>query len=673
MEAYGDAFAYYKKALAVAVGKKDSSNIAKVYNSMGTLRKDEGDLKSSLLFYEKASLNSINNSALRSLITLNKAKVFLEQEEFDLSFQYTHRAMMLLNLHLSNVLPESASINDYELVGNKIRLLEILKTRTSLWMKLHKKEKKQDYLENGLKLSLLSDQLLGIIRQQSAETQSKLFWQEQASEIYYNGVSAAFGLNNIAKAHYFMEKNKALLLQENMASDCRRSSAQLPDSVIGIEFQLKNNIAHLEATLAKDGNSNLDSLTDMLFQKKQEYSEFTNNLAASFPAYHAIKKPIQILGLKQINVEGNVLEYLLPPQGSDKKGYGFFSNGRDNLLFQLPKLTMLVEKLQAYRQFLSQPFQSKQDQIDFNILAFEKIQVLFKGEQITIIPDGALQNIPFEALISNQKENTYLMEACEIRYLYSLSFAQESMAVERRPKSNFAGFAPGNFGYDRLAPLEQTKNEIVNIRNVLDKGKIFTGSQASIANFKESSGQYRILHLATHADAQDSIAPWIAFADQKLSLFDLYTTKNQADIVVLSACNTSLGKIKEGEGILSLARGFFNSGAGSVLSSLWAVNDGSGSQIMTRFYKSLKDGKSKSQSLREAKLAYLNNQSGSLASPYYWASYVLIGDSTPLSSSHFSWWWLVFGLGLILLFLGMYKYYRKKVDNPEMLKVRYTE
>jgi len=94
---------------------------------------------------------------------------------------------------------------------------------------------------------------------------------------------------------------------------------------------------------------------------------------------------------------------------------------------------------------------------------------------------------------------------------------------------------------------------------------------------------------------------------------------------------------------------------------------------MTRFYKSLKDGKSKSQSLREAKLAYLNNQSGSLASPYYWASYVLIGDSTPLSSSHFSWWWLVFGLGLILLFLGMYKYYRKKVDNPEMLKVRYTE
>ena len=72
-------------------------------------------------------------------------------------------------------------------------------------------------------------------------------------------------------------------------------------------------------------------------------------------------------------------------------------------------------------------------------------------------------------------------------------------------------------------------------------------------------------------------------------------------IFVLSACNTSLGNIKEGEGVFSLARGFFYSGANSVVSSLWNVNDKSTSQIISSFYENLEKGKSKSSALRLAK------------------------------------------------------------------------
>ena len=90
-----------------------------------------------------------------------------------------------------------------------------------------------------------------------------------------------------------------------------------------------------------------------------------------------------------------------------------------------------------------------------------------------------------------------------------------------------------------------------------------------------------------------------------LKLHELYTYKNNADLVVLSACNTSLGEVAVGEGVLSLARGFFYSGANSVISSLWNVNDVATTSLMNNFYTNLKDNQTKAEALTNAKRKYL--------------------------------------------------------------------
>lgn len=138
------------------------------------------------------------------------------------------------------------------------------------------------------------------------------------------------------------------------------------------------------------------------------------------------------------------------------------------------------------------------------------------------------------------------------------------------------------------------------------------------------------MHLATHANASNETSPWIAFKNEKLYLNELYTIKNQAELVVLNACNSSLGKINNGEGIFSLARAFFYSGANSVVSSLWNVNDKSNTEITISFYNYLKEGKTKSAALRQAKLDYLTSHSLSESSPYYWSSLILIGDNSAI-------------------------------------------
>ncbi|MCF6359049.1 MAG: CHAT domain-containing protein, partial [Draconibacterium sp.] len=141
----------------------------------------------------------------------------------------------------------------------------------------------------------------------------------------------------------------------------------------------------------------------------------------------------------------------------------------------------------------------------------------------------------------------------------------------------------------------------------------------------------------------------LLFSDEELSSAEIYLIKNKANLVVLSACNTGSGQLKKGEGIMSLARGFFYAGCPSIIMSLWEVEDQSGTQIMGSFYKNLKKGKTKDESLRQAKLEYLEGANSRRAHPHYWLGYVCIGDNSPLYKSYDFYFFSL----LILLLIGI--------------------
>ena len=98
--------------------------------------------------------------------------------------------------------------------------------------------------------------------------------------------------------------------------------------------------------------------------------------------------------------------------------------------------------------------------------------------------------------------------------------------------------------------------------------------------------------------------------ETRIILDEIYATKNQADLVVLSACKTSQGSLKSGEGVMSMARGFFFSGTHTVVSSVWSINDKTTEALMVDFYKNLDKGFNKSEALHKAKLSYLQSNSG---------------------------------------------------------------
>jgi CHAT domain-containing protein len=124
-----------------------------------------------------------------------------------------------------------------------------------------------------------------------------------------------------------------------------------------------------------------------------------------------------------------------------------------------------------------------------------------------------------------------------------------------------------------------------------------------------------------------------------LRFTDILELKQHADLVVLSACDTGLVQLREAEGIIGLTRAFLYGGASSAVVSLWKVEDQSTGLLMQEFHRRLKAGQSKEEALREAKLKIMNTQillkaTGTqefLADPFFWASFILIGDRRPIN------------------------------------------
>jgi CHAT domain-containing protein len=129
--------------------------------------------------------------------------------------------------------------------------------------------------------------------------------------------------------------------------------------------------------------------------------------------------------------------------------------------------------------------------------------------------------------------------------------------------------------------------------------------------------------------------------DGFLHAYELYDTRLNAELAVLSACNTGSGRVVKGEGVLSLSRAFKYAGCPNIAMSLWKADDNATHEIMIHFFKGLRTGMGKTEALRDAQLAYLAEHTGPQAHPYYWATFVMIGDDSPLSglnSAGLPWW-----------------------------------
>ena len=289
--------------------------------------------------------------------------------------------------------------------------------------------------------------------------------------------------------------------------------------------------------------------------------------------------------------------------------------------------------------------------------AYQTLQLPAKSDykNLIIIPDGILTFMPFEALITQESTTTNFAKMHYLFDDYNIGYSNSaSQYLNTKPNLKHTKTVLGVFPVFEKTPYELSfsKTEMQSIKNDFD-GKYLENSEATFDNFKKNAANYSILHLSTHATSGDiETSSSIKFYDQEILYSELYNLKINPDLVVLSACETGLGKLYKSEGAMSVARGFQYAGAQNLLFSLWKVNDYTTSVFMDYFYTNIKKGLPYFEANAKAKRNFLNDKTISNAkkSPYYWSAFVYYGgiETTEKPTNYY-----FYILGLLIL-IGLF-------------------
>jgi CHAT domain-containing protein len=471
------------------------------------------------------------------------------------------------------------------------------------------------------------------------------------------------------KALEFAERGKALLLREALQDNLLRQGAGASDSAFQTlgtlrqrqAFFQKNLLLHPADSLAAGWRQSSDALLGQIAALERQ-------LRQRYPALSAENVPdTNPFSPKNLLETGEIaLEYCF--SGAYMELF-ILQKGAATQWQRLPNDSLLQDQIHAFLHFFQTPDAILNAPEAYLQRAFALGQALLPpaalqaATRLSIIPDGPLHWVPFEALLTRQapganlRNAAYLLRQQPLRYAWSLAVLAQQQQMRSQAEGYLLALAPGFAQGERgLAPLGASGEEWPT-RNAT----ALLAQSADLQHFNALAAGHRILHFSTHAfaDTAQGQAPRIELHDQPLWLPELYALALQADLVVLSACQTGLGQTQRGEGVMSLARAFAQAGAASVLSSLWSVNDRSTQRLLRHFYRQLGANAPVASALRDAKLAYLDDPQVGTATqtPYFWAGLVLVGDDRPVPPPH-GWPYWVFGVfaALLLLLLALLRF-----------------
>ena len=425
-----------------------------------------------------------------------------------------------------------------------------------------------------------------------------------------------------------------------------------------------------------------------LFEFNRQYEELINAFETHYPNYYDLKyntvtssvEDVQKFLTDNTDTESTLISYFL---GKDFL-YAFSVTPDSFFVTTTPRKGSLEVQIDSLREGITGRDYALYTK--FASLLYQQLVAPLadhlSGEQLIIIPHGVLSYVPFEALLTqpidqstdnrNYQTLPYLVNEYAISYTYSATLLLQTQQQELNPPSrDLLAFAPvfpdgipaaqhsGQFIKEVLAAdstltirygegaLPHTRDEVNSLKRLFDQqhnfiarflnsqSRTYVENQARESQLKkEDTANYRYVHLATHGYASADIPQLsrllftledsTASEDGLLHLSEIYNLKLNAELVVLSACETGLGQLAEGEGIIGLSRGFFYAGAQNLAVSLWRAPDEETKNLMVNFYSSMLSGQSKTRSLQLAK-ATMIDLSPEFAAPYYWAGFVLIG------------------------------------------------
>lgn len=659
LEMYDKALEYYQKVLTVRQNmySKNHPDLALAYNHIGNVFENKKDYNQAFLFYKKAIslLKKTANEEYYGIFYCNMGYLKQKQAEYDQAIKYYDIALN----HFGNIMNYTSIKKDkFNFSGNNVLIYDnaikssVMLKRFDKALFYSDKSRYQDLISSlAYQKVILSD----IITKNDLNTLEDLEGKLQQAQKLCMGIT--------------VDSNNLVANQENVLTENNDVSCQEEKT---FRTKLNDFIKYLDKKYPEfykkrySGGSTLNQLNKIVQKPelrnsaiieyfvgfnnlyvfvifngkvtviKEDYSQealekLVTNYTKTFRLLSlANSSDLMINILKKYDLKGsyNLYKILLEPAINQLKTYNGFNENTNliivphEILYYLPFESLITKEIAGLK-----------EKNDTALSEYEDLPYVLKDYNISYLPSLSILEFikPYKNLYSDKKENLLIVGNPDITY-----------TKENKPSLK------------KLGDLPYSEKEARLIKDILGtQAELIVGPMATEKTISSQIGQYNNYHFACHGILNDveplysgialSREPFISKDDLKsgydgvLYAYELLNKKIKANLVVLSACDSGLGKIVSGEGILGLTRAFLVSGTNSIIISLWKINDESSSLIMKEFYTQLnKDSSIKAyEALKNAKLALIktdnpNFSTGkykglSFSHPYFWAPFIYSG------------------------------------------------
>lgn len=488
---------------------------------------------------------------------------------------------------------------------------------------------------------------------------------EGGLEAYINMMDALLAAGKHEEAFNYGERARSRVFLDILGSKVQLSRAK--SGLLEEETTLNEHIAALKAMLAdKEGETQRESLRRELEQAERTYNALLSKVRKE-DKEQASLMTVEPLTLKEVqellDPETTLIEYFVTEPNilvwvvqKDKVQHVAVRLGKK-------KLSYLVKTLRETIFTLGEKEKFNEVSTSLYKHLIEPLLPHISGKELVLVPHDVLHYLPFQALYSPQ--GRYLIEEYSLSYLSSASLLQFTTAKRKAKGEKVLAFGNPDLG-DPSKNLRFAELEAKEIQRFYPKSTVLLKNEATEEKGKSLSSQHDILHFATHAELNedDPLSSAILLAkegkeDGRLEVKEVFGMNLNASLVVLSACETGLGKLSSGDELVGLTRAFIYAGTPSVVASLWKVEDSSTAALMGSFYRNLRT-MSKVEALRQAQLELIRGQGGSsdllarrgvggigklgeipkakpqspppvsasvpTSHPFFWAPFILVGD-----------------------------------------------
>lgn len=678
LEKLEEADKYFQMALNILTNLEGnySSEMAKVLHSRGYLLIDLKNYSAAAEIFKKASklyeeeLPSIHPRMIWIYGDIGRA-LFLSKS-YDSALLYYQKALISDIYGFENmdvyVNPELKNIND------EFQFFMVLKLKAQAFAEKYLSDGDPKDAEIMQDTYDKTEELVRKFRTGLTNISDHAFLNFTAQEIY----SQAFNYRlkfyekeespeHLKMAHEYLEKQKLSHVHRTFMEASAKANIKLDKDLIEQESTLKTKITTLKSQLLEmyaDNSDSVEIVQQSLFNANRELEKLILALERDKPEYYLSKYNFDVINLddtqrslSQRTDSTAIITYFV---WSQKIHVGVIT--KDSVSFYTEDLTEDLNELIS--NFRSSIIDLRDDYEQYGealseVLIQRPFETL-KGQNIghlVIIPDRSIQLLPFEILKVRDDQNQnekYLFEHFAINYQYSVTLFDGHLNGAHAAQKEFLGLAPSFEGYQKensevivrssingLYELPGAQSEVKQIAEVMG-GESLLNNSATEENLKVKSKNVGLLHLATHAvvDEKNPENSYLAFSevseqneDGKLYFFEIYNLKLQASLVTLSTCNSGFGKVKIGEGVMSLSRAFAYAGVPATAVSLWPASDKSTPDLMKYFYQNLKKGLTKDVALNKARRQYFSTATGKARHPFYWGGFVLIGDNSSIDNN----------------------------------------